>query len=269
MNIGQYNKLTVTRFVDFGLYLSDEQGNEVLLPARYIDGDPVVGDELEVFVYTDSEDRPVATTDRPYAVVGQVAFLQVAEVSRIGAFLDWGLPKDLLVPFREQRATMKRGGVYPVYVYLDNASGRVVASAKLEKFLGNTYPRYRRGDRVEALVLGHTDVGYKVVVDNLFTGMIYDSSVYAPLTVGQSTTAYVNKVRPDNKIDLTISNSSRDEVGAIADAVMAHVQANGADGIDDSLSPDRVKELFSCSKRVYKQALGLLYKSGRLVKVNS
>lgn len=267
MNIGQYNRLTVKRFVDFGLYLTDEQGTEVLLPARYIEGDPVVGDEMEVFVYTDSEDRPVATTERPYAVAGEVKFLQVAQTNRVGAFMDWGLiAKNLLVPFREQRATMKRGGVYPVYVYLDHASGRVVGSAKIAKFLGNTYPRYRRGDRVDALVLEHTEVGYKMVVDNLFIGMIYESGLYAPLVIGETITAYVNKVRPDNKIDLTVSNSTRDGVDTLADAIMQHIEAHGRGGIDDTLSPERVKELFGCSKRLYKQALGHLYKEGRLEK---
>ena len=267
MKIGQYNKLTVKRFVDFGLYLTDEQGNEVLLPARYIEGDPVVGDEMEVFVYTDSEDRPVATTEKPYATVGEVKFMQVAQTNRVGAFMDWGLiAKNLLVPFSEQRATMKRGGIYPVYVYLDNASGRVVGSAKIAKFLGNTYPRYRRGDRVSALVLEHTEVGYKVVVDNLFIGMIYESGLYEPLVLGETITAYVNKVRPDNKIDLTVSHNTRDDVDALADTIMQYVEAHGAAGIDDSLEPDRVKEIFGCSKRLYKQALGHLYKTGRLEK---
>ncbi|MDE7472675.1 MAG: GntR family transcriptional regulator [Muribaculaceae bacterium] len=265
MKIGQYNRLTVKRFVDFGLYLIDDEGNEVLLPARYIDGDPVVGDQIDVFVYTDSEDRPVATTDHPYATVGEVAFLQVAEVSRIGAFLDWGLPKDLLVPFKEQRATMRRGGLYPVYVYLDHASGRVVGSAKIEKFLGNTLPRYKCGQAVKALVLQHTEIGYKAVVDNMFMGMIYDSAVYSPLTIGQTVTAYIGRVRPDGKIDLTLS--SRNEIDPIADRIMEYVASPERSlPVDDNMSPEAVKELFGCSKRLYKQALGALYKSGRLSK---
>lgn len=265
MKIGQYNRLTVKRFVDFGLYLTDDEGNEVLLPARYIDGDPVVGDEMEVFVYTDSEDRPVATTEHPYATVGEVAFLQVAEVSRIGAFLDWGLPKDLLVPFKEQRATMRRGGVYPVYIYLDHASGRIVGSAKLEKFLGNALPRYKCGQAVNALVLQHTEIGYKAVVDNMFMGMIYDSAVYTPLTIGQTVTAYISRVRPDGKIDLTLS--SRNEIDHIAERIMEYVSSpERAIPVDDNMAPETVKDLFGCSKRLYKQALGALYKSGRLSK---
>jgi len=267
MDIGQYNKLMVTRFVDFGLYLADEQGNEVLLPACYITENPVVGDEMEVFVYTDSEDRPVATTEHPLAIVGQVAFLRVADVSRIGAFMDWGLSKDLLCPFREQQATMKRGGVYPVYVYLDNASGRVVASAKLGKFLGNTIPRYRRGDKVEALVLRHTEFGYRVVVDNLFMGMIYDTQLYAPLAVGRTVVAYVSKVRDDGKIDLTVSGSSRDDIERLADRIADYItHQSGGHKVDDTMSPDDIKAIFGCSKRVFKQALGHLYKTSRLLK---
>lgn len=268
MKIGEYNTLRVSRIVDFGLYLADADGAEVLLPARYITEVPEVDDEMRVFVYKDSENRPVATTEKPYATVGQVAFLQVSETDRVGAFLDWGLiAKDLLVPFREQRATMKRGGVYPVYVYLDHASGRVVASAKIEKFLGNTIPRYRRGDKVEALILQHVDeLGYKVVVDNLFYGMIYDNRLYDPLVVGQSITAYVDKVRPDGKIDLTVSHGTRDDVARLATRILDYLRDPVAVKLDDTLPPETVKELFGCSKKLYKQALGMLYKDGRLTK---
>ena len=265
MNIGQYNTLRVNRFVDFGLYLVDDEGNEVLLPARYVDNQHVVGDEMNVFVYTDSEDRPVATTEHPFAKVGEVAFLQVVEVSRIGAFLDWGLPKDLLVPFKEQRATMKRGGVYPVYAYLDHASGRVTASAKIEKFLGNTLPQYKCGQAVQALILQHTEIGYKAVVDNLFMGMIYDSAIFGSVTIGQTLTAYVNHVRPDGKIDLTLSN--RNEVAGLADRIFHYATTSGSTcHIDDNMSPEAIRKLFGCSKRMFKQALGALYKDGRLSK---
>lgn len=270
MKIGEYNDLKIARIVDFGLYLADEDGNEVLLPARYVTESPVVGDPMKVFVYRDSEDRPVATTEHPYATVGEVAFLQVADVSRIGAFLDWGLiAKELLVPFREQRSTMKRGGVYPVYVYLDHASGRVVASAKLEKYLGNTIPSYRRGDKVNVLVLQHVDeVGYKVVVDNLYFGMIYESKLYETLVVGQSMTAYVDKVRDDGKIDVTISHGTRDDVARLAQRIYDFTTSPSAAGVllHDDLDPGTVKDLFGCSKRMFKQALGMLYKDGRLSK---
>ncbi|MDE5594073.1 MAG: GntR family transcriptional regulator, partial [Muribaculaceae bacterium] len=191
INIGKYNRLRVARFVDFGAYLTDDNGNDVLLPARYVPADAAVGDEIEVFVYNDSEDRPVAVTEHPFACVGEFAFLQVAQVNKIGAFLDWGVPKHILVPFSEQRIRMEEGGIYPVYVYLDHITKRVVASAKLEKFLGNVMPEYRVGDKVNALVWQHTPIGYKVIVDNLFQGMIYDNEVYAPLEIEQTITAYV------------------------------------------------------------------------------
>lgn len=177
MKIGKQNELTVARIVEFGLYLADEEGNEVLLPARYITDVPQVGDKMSVFVYTDSEDRPVATTEHPFAQVGEFAFLDVVAVTRIGAFLDWGLMKDILCPFREQKVRMNVGMQCLVYLYLDDASKRVACSAKIEKFLGNVPPDYKRGQKVSALVYKRTDQGYLCIVDNLHQGMVYHLSL--------------------------------------------------------------------------------------------
>ncbi|MDE7388366.1 MAG: GntR family transcriptional regulator, partial [Muribaculaceae bacterium] len=160
--------------MDFGAYLDAGEGVEILIPSRYLTEVPSIGDELEVFVYTDSEDRLVATTDRPFVSVGEFGFLRVADIHpKVGAFLDWGLPKDLLCPFNEQKERMARDKIYLVYVYLDYATKRIVASGKIEKFLGNTYPEYKPRQAVEALVWQRTDIGYKVIVDNLFAGMLY------------------------------------------------------------------------------------------------
>ena len=266
MNIGQNNTLTVSRLVDFGLYLVDDHGSEVLLPTRYVTGTPQPGDAMDVFVYTDSEDRPIATTEHPRATVGEVAFLRVVDVNRIGAFLDWGLAKDLFVPFSEQLSKMKPGGLYPVYIYLDHASGRVTASAKLNKYIGNKIPQYHQGQQVKALILQNTDIGYKTIVDNLYFGMIYGSDLYKPITPGDTITAYVSKVRTDGKIDLTLSN--RNEVESIAKLIADYINTDTihSSPIDDSASPEWIKQQFGCSKRIYKQALGALYKSGRLSK---
>lgn len=267
IKIGRQNWLTVARMVEFGAYLADEQGTEVLLPSRYIETPLRPGDEIEVFVYTDSEDRPIATTEHPFAQVGEVAFLQVVEVNRIGAFLDWGLMKNLLVPFREQKFTMKQGGIYPVYIYLDHASGRIAASAKIEKYLGNTLPTYKRGDAVTALVLQHEELGYKVVVDNLFMGMLYHNELFSQIVVGQETRAYVKQVRPDGKIDLTLSDRAERRQGDLADVILQHLRDNGGSTtITDSSSPDEIKATFHCSKKDYKKALGALYKA-RLVTI--
>ena len=266
INIGKYNRLRVARFVDFGAYLTDDSDNEVLLPARYVPADAAVGDEIEVFVYNDSEDRPVAVTEHPFACVGDFAFLQVAQVNKIGAFLDWGVPKHILVPFSEQRVRMEEGGIYPVYVYLDHLTKRVVASAKLEKFLGNVMPEYQPGDKVNALVWQHTPLGYKVIVDNLFQGMISDNEVYAPLEIEQTVTAYVKAVRDDNKIDLTMGDKAANRVAGIADEIIDRLgRESGKLNLTDSSSPEDIKEAFRCSKKDFKKALGKLYKEHKII----
>ncbi|MDE6086426.1 MAG: GntR family transcriptional regulator [Muribaculaceae bacterium] len=262
--IGRYNTLRVARHVDFGIYLSDGQGNEVLLPARYLPEDlPAINDNLEVFVYRDTEDRPIATTLHPYATVGEVAFLQVAETNAVGAFLDWGLDgKDLLVPFREQKSRMLRGGIYPVYVYLDHTTGRVVASAKIEKFLGNTIPHYRRGAGIKVLVMGRTEIGYRVIVDNLFLGMLYENEVYRDITVGESMEAYVKNVRPDGKIDVTLNDSASRRITPLADNITEYLASHGGKiSITDRSDSELIHATFHCSKKDYKKALGYLYKN--------
>lgn len=265
IEIGKDNRLKVAREVDFGVYLADDEGNEVLMPARYVSEGVRVGDTVDVFVYTDSEDRPVATTEVPYAKVGEFAFLQVTAVNRIGAFLDWGLPKDLLVPFSEQNAKMMQGGVYPVYVYLDHESRRVVASARLEKHLGNVYPDYKPGQEVESLVIQHTPIGYKVIVDNLHWGMLYHNEIFTPLEIEQTVRAYVKNIRPDGKIDLTLSSSTGRRVHNLADRIIERVRtAGGSMPMSDKSSPEEIKAEFQCSKKDFKKALGALYKDRRI-----
>lgn len=265
IKIGQDNRLTVAREVDFGVYLADDEGNEVLMPARYVGEDLQVGDTVDVFVYTDSEDRPVATTDVPFAKVGEFAFLQVTAVNRIGAFLDWGLPKDLLVPFAEQKSKMMQGGIYPVYVYLDHESGRVVASAKLEKHLGNVYPDYKAGQEVECLVVQHTLIGYKVIVDNLHWGMVYHNEIFTPLEIEQTVKAYVKSVRDDGKIDLTLSGSTGKRVHGLADRILEYIKESGGHiALNDKSSPDDIKAAFQCSKKDFKKAVGALYKERKI-----
>lgn len=263
LRIGEYNNLKVARLVDFGAYLADDNGNEVLLPLRYMEEDTRPGDELTVFLYTDSEDRPVATTERPYAKVGEFAFLQVEDVNSTGAFLDWGLPKDLLVPYKEQKSKMRRGGLYLVYVYLDSATGRVVASAKIEKFIGNKFPTYKRGDIVQALIYSHDDLGYRAIVDNLYQGMIYESDIFKNLEIGDTMTTRVNKVRDDGKIDLVPGGDTGDRVREIAEKFYYLTDAAGGhSSLTDDSSPAEIKDLMECSKKDFKKALGFLLKKG-------
>ena len=268
IKIGQYNTLKVDHLADFGAYLDAGDGTTILMPAKYFpfDETPKVGDEVDVFVYNDSEDRLVATTEHPYAMVGEFAFLEVTQVNRVGAFLDWGIEsKDLLVPFSEQKADMKEGGVYLVYVYLDNATKRIVASQKVEKFLGNVLPEYRQGQQVQALVCQHTPIGYKCIVDNLHYGMIYDNEVFKPIELEQTIVAYVKNVREDGKIDLTIGAAARERTGDLASQIMDRLRAEGGEiGLGDKSAPEDIKGAFLCSKKDFKKAVGKLYKARKI-----
>lgn len=266
VKIGRYNTLKVARRVDFGLYLDAGDGLEILLPQRYVPDGTKIGDELDVFIYNDSDDRLIATTETPYATVGEFAYLQVRDVNATGAFLDWGLPKDLLVPFSQQRARMNRGGIYLVYVYLDDSTKRIAASAKVDKFLGNVIPQYREGDKVSCLVTDHTDIGYRVIVDNLHRGMIYDNQVYRPLEIQQTIEAFVRVVRPDGKIDLILSDKTGRRVGDLAGRILEAIDDQGGElFITDASTPDEIKAAFACSKKDYKKALGHLYKEGKIM----
>ena len=198
LNIGKFNTLKVLKIVDFGIYLDGGNGISILLPVRYISKAINIGEELEVFIYTDSEDRLIATTETPFTQVGKFSYLDVKSVNKIGAFLDWGLMKDLLVPFSEQRSRMKQGGRYLVYTYLDDTTKRIVASSKIEKFLGNTIPLYAKGTKVHCLICDENDIGYKVIVENLHKGIIYKNQVYKNLEIGDEIDGFVKQIRDDN-----------------------------------------------------------------------
>lgn len=264
IKLGKFNTMRVVRLVDFGAYLGDpddEKSAEIHLPARYMPEDLRPGDTIDVFVYRDNENRPIATTDEPYATVGEFAYMQVNQVNDIGAFLDWGLVKELLVPFSEQKAKMRPGGIYLVYVYLDDATQRIVASAKIEKFLGNVFPEYKIGQRVRALVYQHTDIGYKAIVDNLHQGLLYENELFRPVELEETVEAYVKRVRPDGKLDLTLSSSTRDRVDEISDRIIEYLRKPDASAVSDHLSPEEIRKLFGCSKKDFKKAVGMLYRS--------
>lgn len=265
IKLGKYQTLLVSRVVDFGVYLhADGDAKEVLLPARYVPENLNPGDPIEVFVYNDSEDRLVATTEKPYATVGQFAFLEVNAVNDIGAFVDWGLPKDLLVPFSEQRVRMRRGGIYLVYVYVDDTTDRIVASAKIEKFLGNVFPDYKPGDKVDALVYDHTEIGYKVIVDNLHRGMICANEIYRPIELEENIKAFVKQVRPDGKIDLTLNDKAKNRTESLSETIMDYLRHPEAGPISDKLSPEMIQLIFSCSKKDFKKAVGHLYRDRKI-----
>ncbi len=265
VKIGNYNTLSVVKIVDFGVYLDGGNGVEILLPSRYISEIPHVGDMLDVFIYTDSEDRLIATTEHPYITVGEFGYLHVVQVNNVGAFMDWGLSKDLLVPFREQKVRMVADRDYLVYVYLDDNSKRIVASAKIDKFLGNKMPQYKRGDKVNVLIYQRTDIGYKVVVDNMFHGILYHNELFKEVSIGEVTNAYVKTVRFDGKIDLTLSGEIVDRIQQLAKKIYHQIKNNGGEiSICDSSSPEEIKNAFSCSKKDFKKAVGQLFKNRRI-----
>lgn len=262
MKIGEYNELRINRTVDFGAYLIDDDTHEVLLPKRYLTPDMKVGDTIRVFVYNDSENRPVATTEEPKAVVGDFALMRVKAVNKVGAFLDWGLvAKDLLVPFSEQRVDMKVGRSYIVRVYLDEASHRIVASAKLAKFLNHTEPNYYHREKVEVLVTQRSDLGYRVIINNEHWGQIYQNEIYQNVNVGDRLTAFVKQVRPDGKVDVTLAKIEKMRVDDLADRILDYLKAhNGEMALTDKSDPQDIMDAFNCSKKDFKKALGLLYK---------
>lgn len=267
LKIGQYNRLAINRMAEVGAYLDAGDGVEILIPSKYLPEDSEEGDVLNVFVYTDTEDRLIATTESPLIQVGQFAFLYVKDINpRVGAFLDWGITaKDLLCPFNEQRSRMNIGGTYCVYAYLDDVTGRVVASSKIEKYLGNVYPSYQIHEQVNVLVIKRTDIGYQVVVNNLHLGMIYFDELINELEIGATLTAFVKKVRSDGKLDLTMKDTNGKRAHNIADDILDMLKSKGGTiYITDKSSPDEIGSVFGCSKKDFKKAVGLLYKQHQI-----
>ncbi|MDH6343483.1 putative RNA-binding protein (virulence factor B family) [Parabacteroides sp. PFB2-12] len=259
--LGKYNTLTIVKDLDFGVYLDGGDELEILLPARYVPKNVKPGDEVEVFIYHDNEGRLIATTLRPKAIVGEFAFLQVKSVNNIGAFLDWGLMKELLVPFKEQKASMSEGRWYPVYVRVDNITGRIMASARLEKFLDNVPPIYEYNQAVDLLVVDETDLGYRVIINNLHTGMVYHNEVFQQIAKGDRLTGYIKEVREDEKIDVSLTPLGYQKVGGIADTILETLKIQGGFiPLHDKSEPEQIYALFQCSKKAFKQAIGALYK---------
>ena len=248
--------------VPFGYYLDGGRiHGEILLPQNEVEGDVALDEEVEVFLYLDQEERLIATMRKPLAQVGDFAFLEVAWVNNFGAFLNWGLMKDLFVPFREQKMKMAKGQSYIVHIHLDEDSNRIMASAKVERYLDPGIPPYRRGDEVEILVWQKTDLGFKVIVDNQWGGLLYDSQVFRDLRTGMRTRAYIRKVREDGKIDLTLTRQGQDGVADFSDILLAYLQDNGGYcPLGDKSPAEDISQTFNVSKKVYKKAIGDLYK---------
>jgi predicted RNA-binding protein (virulence factor B family) len=260
-DIGTYNSLRIIKEVAFGVYLDGENEGEILMPLRYVPKDYQVGDKVEVFLYLDSEDRPVATTEKPFAQVGEFAMLMVKSVNKIGTFLDWGVMKDLLVPFREQKVTMTEGRSYLVYIYLDQESRRIVASAKLNKFLNKSVPEYVTGQEVDLVIESETDLGYKAIVNNRHWGILYENEVFEQLEKGLKIKGYIKKIRPDNKIDLSLHPQGYGKVNIFTQLVLDELKKEGGFvAVSDKSDAEQVYRTFGISKKSFKQAVGALYK---------
>ncbi len=263
VEIGKYNTLTVVKIVDFGVYLDGGERGEILMPKEYVPTNCSPDDEVGVFVYFDSEDRIVATTEIPAIQVGEFAFLKVVAVSKVGAFLGWGLRKDLFVPFREQRDPMVEGKSYLVYAYVDKASDRIVASTKIEKFLDQVFPDYEPGEEVEVLIARKTDLGYAVIVNHAHWGLVYDNEIFRPLKIGQKMRGYIKTVREDEKIDVSLQPAGYGKIEGLAGMVLEKLKDyGGVLDLSDKSEPAEIYRVFGCSKKNYKKALGTLLKQG-------
>lgn len=261
IQIGKYNTLTVVKLVDFGVYLDGEERGEILLPNEYVPANCSSDDDVKVFIYFDSEDRIIATTEIPNIQVGEFAYMKVVATSSVGAFLDWGLRKDLLVPFREQREPMINGLSYLVYAYVDRETERIVGTSKIEKYLDQVPPLYKADQEVDLLIARKSELGYNVIINNTHWGLIYQNEIFQTLKIGQKMKGYIKGVREDEKIDVTLQKPGYEKIDGLSGLILEKIRDNGGVlDISDKSAPEEIYSLFGCSKKNYKKAIGSLFK---------
>nr|WP_321375054.1 S1-like domain-containing RNA-binding protein [uncultured Bacteroides sp.] len=266
IELGKFNVLEVVKEVDFGVYLDGEEEGEILLPTRYVPEECNIGDFLNVFLYLDNEERLIATTLTPLVQVGEFACLEVSWVNQFGAFLNWGLMKDLFVPFREQKMKMLVGKKYVIYTYIDEESYRIVASAKVDRYLSKEIPTYQPNDEVSILIWQKTDLGFKAIVENEFSGLLYDSEIFQPLQTGMQLKAFVKQVREDGKIDLMLQKPGFEKIDDFSDKLLSHIKENGGSiQLNDKSPAEEIYDAFQVSKKTFKKAVGDLYKKRLIV----
>ena len=266
-HIGERASLKVLHEKSFGLYLDGGDLGEILLPHREVPADNVIGGFLDVFLYHDSEDRPVATVTVPKAMPGQFARLKCVAVTGVAAFLDWGLPKDLLVPFREQTGRMEVGKSYLVHVHVDGVSGRIIASSRISRHLDLSAHNYQPGDEVELVIFGKSDLGYKAIINGSHSGLLFSENVFQPLHPGERTKGYILSLREDGKIDLSLHAPGRDRVESLEERILAELEARGGYwALGDHSSAAEIHEELGVSKRTFKQTLGALLRK-RLIRI--
>jgi len=261
IELGKYNLLTAARKTENGLYLSDQQGREVLLPNKYVTEDLAIGHEIEVFIFNDSEDRLTATTAKPKILLNEFAFLQVKEVTNFGAFLDWGLEKDVFVPFKEQPVKMISGKKYIVYLYLDTQTDRLVASANFNRFLEKENVYVEKGEKVDVLILDQTELGLNVIINNMHRGLIFNNDIFQVIKTGDKVEGYIKNIRPDNKIDVTLQKQGFANIEPNAQKILEKLESNnGFLNLTDKSDPIEIIGLLEMSKKTFKKAIGTLYK---------
>ncbi len=267
IQIGKYNRLRAVRQTDNGVYLTDREGTqEVLLPNKFIPEEGLEEDQyLKVFIFKDSEDRITATTAEPKIKLHEFACLQVREVNNVGAFLDWGLEKDLLVPFKEQPGRMSVGGWYMVYLYLDEETQRLVASGRYQKFLKKEASGLKRGQAVDVLIDDQSDLGINVIVNQQFRGLIYDNELFETVGRGDHHQGFVKEIRPDGKLDITLQRPGYGRVDSTASKLLSKLKENnGFLPFGDKSSPEDIMRVFGMSKKTFKMTLGKLFKEGKV-----
>ena len=266
MEIGKTNRLKAARTTEFGFFLSDDEGNEVLLPNAYVSDELKLEDEINVFIYRDSENRIVATTLKPYVELDEFAYLKVNQVNKFGAFLDWGLPKDLMVPFSEQKERMEEGRSYIIFMFMDESTERLVATTNLNEFFYSDDIDVMQGDEVELLLYKMSDLGMNAIVDNLYKGLIFKSDIHKDIRVGDRVRGYVKQVRNDGKIDLALEPIGyKDSIEKTADMILSAINENdGVLSLTDKSSPEEISEVLGISKKAFKRGLGYLYKKKKV-----
>lgn len=261
LHLGIKNTLRILRGTTVGMFLGDEEGNDVLLPKKYVPEDAIVGDDIEVFIYKDSEDRIIATTLEPKIQLNEFACLQVRAVTGIGAFLDWGLEKDLFVPFREQNKKMEEGKWYVVYLYLDEETDRLVASCKINRYFEKENIDLSIGQEVNLLVFEETDMGMNVIIDGKYKGLIYENQIFQRIKIGTQTKGYIKNIREDKRIDVSLQKQGYENVEPNAERILEKLKANnGFLDITDKSDANYVMYQLEMSKKTFKKAIGALYR---------
>jgi len=267
--IGRMNRMKVVKHVDFGVYLDGQDEGEILLPRKDVPNDTQVGDRLHVFIYRDSDDRLIATTKRPLVQVGEAAYLKVKQQNNVGTFMDWGLPKDLLVPFNEQAWPMNEGRNVVIYCYLDENTNRIAGTTKFHRHLSEDGRNvFQEGDAVKGMVAAQTELGYKIILNNTHIGLLYKNEVFKPMRFGHELKVFIKQIREDGRIDLSIAASNQDVRDELEEKIMAYLKAHdGISRITDKSPPNVIYDTFNASKANFKRALGRLYKK-RLVSLD-